>query len=113
MYTGRFGKTGRRDKSCSKSGRKYELLLRIAEKTHISFRTVTENEPVNSDKYVVFEDDDPRMKACYGWETDCYIASKYSIQLQEYGVFDEVIEAILLDAEKEMRMMRQFDIWRC
>lgn len=83
-----------------KAGEKYELLLRIAEKTHISFRTVTENEPVNSDKYVVFEDDDPRMKACYGWETDCYIASKYSIQLQEYGVFDEVIEAILLDAEK-------------
>ena len=42
-----------------KAGEKYELLLRIAEKTHISFRTVTENEPVNSDKYVVFEDDDP------------------------------------------------------
>lgn len=73
----------------------------VSQKRHIFlFGLLTENEPVNSDKYVVFEDDDPRMKACYGWETDCYIASKYSIQLQEYGVFDEVIEAILLDAEK-------------
>ena len=83
-----------------KAGKKYELLMRIAEKENIYFKNETENETVYLDNYVVLKDDEPQIKSQFGWKTDCYIASKYSKQLQEQGLFNAVIETILMDAEK-------------
>lgn len=86
-----------------KAGRKYELLLRIAQTEPISFVERQQENKISAEDYVVLEEDSEEIKRENGWKTDCYVAAKYSGQLKESGYFDVVIEAILGEAMKRGR----------
>lgn len=77
-----------------KGKQKYELLLRVAKNMPISF---LEEEEVPDSCYLSL-DDDGTSAADLGWQTDCYVAGKYSRELQENGVFDDVLQALLDEA---------------
>lgn len=77
---------------------KYELFLRIAATWNIDFFETTEADS----SYITLEDD-PAFTAETGWQTDCYIAGKYSQLLRENNLFDLVIESLLNDANLENR----------
>ena len=89
---------------CLKAGRKYELLLRIAQTERISFVERQKENKISAEDYVVLEEDSEEIKQENGWKTDCYVAAKYSGQLKESGHFNAVIEAILA-------LGRQCNIW--
>lgn len=86
-----------------KAGRKYELLLRIASLTPISLEVQGADLTDKEEREVLLEDDTPQCRDEYGWKTDCYVAAKYSRQLQEKGYFDSVIEALLTEAAEAGR----------
>lgn len=77
-----------------KGKQKYELLLRVAKNMPILF--VDEEEPPVP-CYLTLDDDTPAV-ADFGWQTDCYVAGKYSRSLQENGVFDAVLQSLLDEA---------------
>lgn len=77
-----------------KGKQKYELLLRVAKNMPILF--VDEEEPPVP-CYLTLDDDTPAA-ADFGWQTDCYVAGKYSRSLQENGVFDAVLQSLLDEA---------------
>ena len=81
-----------------RSKQKYELLLRIAATGNIDFFETTELDS----SYIILEDDSTFTTET-GWQTDCYIAGKYSQLLHENNLFDLVIESILNDAKLENR----------
>lgn len=64
-----------------KAGKKYELMMRIAEMFPIEL--IETNENAVADNSIILEDDTPEKKQDYGWKTDCYIASKYAEELQK------------------------------
>lgn len=78
-----------------KAGKKYELMMRIAEMFPIEL--IETNENAVADNSIILEDDTPEKKQDYGWKTDCYIASKYAEKLQKRNLFDVVIQTILED----------------
>ena len=78
-----------------KAGKKYELMMRIAEMFPIEL--IETNENAVADNSIILEDDTPEKKQDYGWKTDCYIASKYAEELQKRNLFDVVIQTILED----------------
>ena len=78
-----------------KAGKKYELMMRIAEMFPIEL--IETNENAVADNSIILEDDTPEKKQDYGWKTDCYIASKYAEVLQKRNLFDVVIQTILED----------------
>lgn len=81
-----------------RSKQKYELLLRIAATGNIDFFETTELDS----SYIILEDDSAFTTET-GWQTDCYIAGKYSQLLHENNLFDLVIESLLNDAKLENR----------
>lgn len=83
---------------CLKAGRKYELLLRIAQTAPISLVEQRAESETGAEEYVVLEDDPAEIKEEDGWKTDCYVAAKYSGALKESGCFDAVIEAIVSES---------------
>ncbi len=79
---------------------KYELLIRIAKDMPVEF---IEAEEEYGKSYITLEDDKKDVSDSYGWRTDCYVAGKYSGELRESGVFDAVVEAILMEGTTEER----------
>lgn len=76
-----------------KAKQKYELLLRVAKKMPISFLEQEDSYM----PYLTLKDDDAPT-ADLGWQTDCYVAGKYSRELQENGVFNAVLQTLLDEA---------------
>lgn len=60
----------------------------------ITFLEEKEN-PVS--RYLTLDDDIPSATDL-SWQTDCYIAGKYSRELQKNGVFDAVLQSLLNEA---------------
>lgn len=88
-----------------KGKQKYELLLRVAKNMPILF--LDEEGPPASCRLTPDDasasccltlDDDTPAAADFGWQTDCYIAGKYSNELRENGLFDAVLQALLEEA---------------
>lgn len=77
-----------------KGKQKYELLLRVAKNMPITFLEEEEN-PASC--YLTLEDDSTSA-ADFGWQTDCYVAGKYSNELRENGLFDAVLQSLLEEA---------------
>lgn len=75
--------------------RKYELLIRVAREIPVELVDVGE---VPGKCCIKLEDDDAALSEACGWKTDCYVAGKYSGELQKNGVFDAVVQAILTEA---------------
>lgn len=84
-----------------KCGRKYELVLRIAHENSVVFHTIREEGDIDTEKYLVLQDDPPELKACYGWQTDCYLVAKYSKELRESGYFNVAVSGILSQTVQE------------
>ena len=75
--------------------RKYELLIRVAREIPVE---LVDAEEVQGKCCIKLEDDDAALSEACGWKTDCYVAGKYSGELQKNGVFDAVVQAILTEA---------------
>ena len=75
--------------------RKYELLIRVAREIPVELVDVGE---VPGKCCIKLEDDEEALSEDCGWKTDCYVAGKYSGELQKNGVFDAVVQAILTEA---------------
>lgn len=73
-----------------KAKRKYELLLRIAEKHGFAMEQVEEIEP---DEYVILKD--LELLPEESLKTNCYIVARYSRLLQENGYFEIAVSSIL------------------
>lgn len=86
-----------------KSGKKYELLMRIAIQKPIRLKNIAKTDSFFIENHIVLEDDDQNTKLEYGWMTDCYLVSKYSGQLQQNNLFDAVVQSILQDAQLQGR----------
>lgn len=76
---------------------KYELLIRIAFESPITF--VEEKEREKEKEYVLLKDDEINKVQQDGWKTDCYVTGKYSQKLQEVGLLNTVIMSILEEAK--------------
>lgn len=85
-----------------KAGRKYELILRIAQQCPVIFEDVQEENEIGTN-FFVLKDDEAQTKADFGWKTDCYVAGKYSQELQNAGIFDAVVTSVLNDAMQWQR----------
>lgn len=92
--------------TCLAAKRKYELLIRVAGDMPVEIVTA-EEEPGKS--YITLEDDKEPVSDAYGWRTDCYVAGKYSDELQKRGIFDAVVQAILKDAAVAGRTQETVD----
>lgn len=75
---------------------KYELLIRIAAETPVAFVDEKSDPDI---KYIRFDDDEKNSGTDDGWKTDCYLIGRYSVELQTEGVFDDVITALLAEAQ--------------
>ena len=75
--------------------RKYELLIRVAREIPVE---LVDTQEVQGKCCIKLEDDDAALSEACGWKTDCYVAGKYSGELQKNGVFDAVVQAILTEA---------------
>ena len=73
-----------------KAKRKYELLLRIAEKHGFAMEQVEEIEP---DEYVILKN--LELLPEESLKTNCYIVARYSRLLQENGYFEIAVSSIL------------------
>lgn len=75
---------------------KYELLIRIAAEQPVAFM----DEKLDPDiKYIRFNDDEKNSSGEDGWKTDCYLIGRYGVELQTEGIFDDVITAVLSEAQ--------------
>lgn len=75
---------------------KYELLIRIAAEQPVAFV----DEKLDPDiKYIRFNDDEKNSSGEDGWKTDCYLIGRYGVELQTEGIFDDVITAVLSEAQ--------------
>jgi hypothetical protein len=79
---------------------KYELILRIAEKTEVEF---AENPVDKTEDMVLLADEEQNQVAEHGWQTDCYVIGKYSAILREKGLFEAAVSTILRDAAQQGR----------
>lgn len=77
--------------------KKYELLLRIAQKGAICLEEVRSTE---CGQAIEFTDDDPQSAEQYGWRTDCYVIGKYRTILWESGYYDAAVKAVLNEAQQ-------------
>ena len=75
--------------------RKYELLIRVAREIPVE---LVDAEEMPGKCCIKLEDDDEALSEACGWKTDCYVAGKYSGELQKNGAFDAVVQAILTEA---------------
>ena len=75
---------------------KYELLIRIAADTPVAFVDEKSDPDI---KYIRFDDDEKNSGTDDGWKTDCYLIGRYSVELQNDGIFDGVITAVLSEAQ--------------
>lgn len=95
-----------------KAKQKYELVLRIAQEMPIIFEEVLDDElSTDSAKMDVWcgngnageirlsDDEDVSL----GWQTDCYVAGKYSGELRDSGYFDAVLQSLMGEAMQEGR----------
>lgn len=78
-----------------KAKSKYELLVRVAKETRIQ---IVESEEIGDGRYIGLTDDTTEQSS-YGWQTDCYMAARYSLELQQNGLFEAAILAILEEAK--------------
>lgn len=83
----------------------YELVLRIAEKSGITFEDIEENV---GEQLVILEDKQ-ETDTLYGWKTDCYVMGKYSAVLKEAGVFEAAVESLLAEAKERKRYAETMD----
>lgn len=80
--------------------RKYELLIRVAWEQPVIF---AEEKPEQEKEYVLLEDDESDVLLKYGWKADCYVAGRYSQKLQALGLLDDVVTALITEAESNAR----------
>lgn len=74
---------------------KYELLIRIAAEQPVAFM----DEKLDPDIKYIRLDDEKNSSVDDGWRTDCYLIGRYSVELQTEGIFDDVITAVLSEAQ--------------
>lgn len=74
---------------------KYELLIRIAAEEPVAFM----DEKLDPDIKYIRLDDEKNSSVDDGWRTDCYLIGRYSVELQTEGIFDDVITAVLSEAQ--------------
>lgn len=79
---------------------KYEFLVRLAFEKPIVFEEIEEKMPQDC---ILLTDDDKEIAEKHGWKTDCYITGRYSKQLLNTGMLDEVITAIVAEADRNKR----------
>lgn len=75
--------------------KKYELLIRIAIESPVIFV----DEPLDTEIDYIRLDDEKNGSVEEGWKTDCYLIGRYSVELQNDGIFDGVITAVLSEAQ--------------
>lgn len=83
-----------------KAKKKYELLIRVAKEIPVEIVDIVE--AIEDKQYITLSDEASGTKE-YGWQTDCYITARYSLELQQNNLFDSVISAILEEAKEEER----------
>lgn len=74
---------------------KYELLIRIAAEQPVAFM----DEKLDPDIKYIRLDDEKNSSVDDGWRTDCYLIGRYSVELETEGIFDDVITAVLSEAQ--------------
>lgn len=85
---------GRNDRLPAK--KKYELLLRIAQRTPFEL-----TEEPSGEAGLELLTDDTAEEMTDGWKTDCYIIGKYSPVLRENQVFEMAVASVLEEAESQ------------
>ena len=83
-----------------KAKRIYELLIRIAQEMPIF---LNEEKAEQTDNYILLQEQSTEDTPKCGWKTDCYVAGRYSRMLQERGMLDAVILAIMDEAQEAGR----------
>ncbi len=79
---------------------KYEFLVRVAAEKPV---VLMEKEQDSGRCYIRLMDDEETKDDISGWKTDCYLAGRYSGELQVNGVLDDVITEILMEAKLQGR----------
>lgn len=82
-----------------KAKQTYELVLRIAEDIPVEFTEMEEEISDETKTMILLPEDTEEAKCLYGWQTDYYVAGRYSSLLRENGLFDEVIMQLIAEAE--------------
>lgn len=80
--------------------KKYELIIRIAFEKPVVFEDINNTE---EEELILLPEDESEDLNIYGWKTDCYVTGRYSSILQQSGMLDDVITAIVTEAEKNKR----------
>lgn len=79
---------------------KYELLVRLAFEKPI---VLEDADGEKQEDYILLIDDEKEIAEQKGWKTDCYITGRYSKQLLDAGLLDDVITAIVAEADGKGR----------
>lgn len=87
-----------------KAKQKYELILRIAARSPISFIETEIYEDL--DQYIILQDHASDEDENANWQADCYVIGKYSAELRQAGLFDLVVSSMICQAETEGRMQQ-------
>ena len=78
-----------------KAKQKYELLVRLAFEKPILLEEI---QVEAEEECILLTDDEKEMTDLHGWKTDCYVTGKYSKQLLDAGMLNEVVTAIITEA---------------
>ena len=80
--------------------KKYEFIIRIAFEKPVVFKDINNTE---EEELILLPEDESEDLNIYGWKTDCYVTGRYSSILQQSGMLDDVITAIVTEAEENKR----------
>ncbi len=90
-----------------KAKQKYELILRIALKSPVSFIEIEMEEDLN--QFIILKDHGSDENENAKWQADCYVIGKYSGELRQAGLFDLVVSSMIDQAEAEGRAQQTLE----